>query len=173
MRSHEGKEFALWLDHSGNYIRFQEDWDDIYENGVHELDDGREKTKKEKTAAEKEAAKCPKCSHIWPGAADTCPCCGYVRERRNSVTAVPGEMEELAGSGKLKKEKREWYGQFLFVCQDRGYKPGWAANKFKEKFGSYPNGLHADPVPPQPEVAKWLKASHIRFMKSRQRSAAA
>ncbi|KWT71343.1 MULTISPECIES: DEAD/DEAH box helicase family protein [unclassified Variovorax] len=173
MRSHKGKDFALWLDHSGNYIRFQEDWDDIYESGVHELDDGKEKTKNEKTAAEKEAAKCPRCSHIWQSAAGSCPCCGFVRERRNTVTAVPGEMEELAGSGKLKQERREWYGQFLFVCRDRGYKPGWAASKFKEKFGSYPNGLQADPIPPMPEVSRWLKASHIRFMKSRHRTATA
>lgn len=37
MRTHEGKEFALWLDHSGNYIRFREDWDEIYEDGVRSL----------------------------------------------------------------------------------------------------------------------------------------
>jgi len=173
MRSHPGKDFALWLDHSGNYVRFQEDWDDVYENGVHALDDGREKSKKEPTAEQKEAAKCPKCSHVWPGGADTCPSCGYVRDRRNMITAVPGEMVELGGSGKLKQEKRDWYGQLLFACQDRGYKPGWAAMKFKEKFGSYPNGIYADPIPPSPEVSKWLKAQHIRFMKSRQRAGAA
>lgn len=173
MRSHAGKDFALWLDHSGNYLRFQEDWDDVYENGIHELDDGKEKTKKEKTEAEKKAAQCPKCSHVWPSAADTCPCCGYVRQRRNEVTAVPGEMEEIAGAGKAREEKREWYGQMLFVCSERGYKPGWAANKFKEKFGSWPNNLRAEPRPPSIEVSRWLKSSQIRFMKSRQRGATA
>jgi len=173
MRSHEGKEFALWLDHSGNYLRFQEDWDDVYENGVQSLDDGKEKAKKEKTAEQKKEAKCPQCSHVWPGGADTCPCCGYVRQRRNEVTAVPGEMEELSGSGKAKKEKRDWYGQLIYECQKREYKPGWASNKFKEKFGSYPNGIRAEPKPPTPEVLSWLKASHIRFMKSRQRGATA
>jgi DNA repair protein RadD len=34
MRPCEGKEFALWLDHSGNYIRFRDDWDQVYEEGV-------------------------------------------------------------------------------------------------------------------------------------------
>jgi DNA repair protein RadD len=173
MRSHPGKDFALWLDHSGNYLRFQEDWDDIYENGVHKLDDGREKTKKEKTDKEKEAAKCPKCSRVWPGATDTCPSCGYVRQRRNEVTAVPGEMEELAGAGRLKQEKRDWYGQLLHVGQERGYKSGWAANKYKEKFGSWPNGLQVEPKKPGLEVQRWLKASHIRFVKSRQKEARA
>ena len=47
MRSYPGKEFALWLDHSGNYLRFQEDWEDVYANGVSELDEGKEKARKE------------------------------------------------------------------------------------------------------------------------------
>jgi superfamily II DNA or RNA helicase len=29
MRTHDGKDFALWLDHSGNYLRFRSDWDDL------------------------------------------------------------------------------------------------------------------------------------------------
>lgn len=170
MRSHPGKEFALWLDHSGNYLRFQEDWDDVYENGVHELDDGKEKTKKEKTAEEKEAAKCPKCAHVWPGGADTCPCCGYVRERRNTVTAVPGEMEELAGSGKLQQEKRDWYAQLVYHGERENYQPGWAKNKFKTKFGSWPNGLRVEPKEPGLEVSRWIKSERIRYMKGLKKS---
>jgi DNA repair protein RadD len=173
MREFPGKEFALWLDHSGNYLRFQEDWDDIYENGVHQLDDGKEKTKKEKTEAEKKAAKCPKCSHAWPSAADTCPCCGYVRERRNEVTAVPGEMVELGGSGKLKQEKREWYAQLLGMCEERNYSKGWAAHKYKDKFGSWPNGLQVEPAPASRQVRSWLTSQRIRESKARQKEARA
>jgi DNA repair protein RadD len=33
MRSYPEKDFALWLDHSGNYLRFQEDWDELYHDG--------------------------------------------------------------------------------------------------------------------------------------------
>jgi hypothetical protein len=47
MRGHEGKEFAIWLDHSGNYLRFRDDWDQVFEEGVEVLDDGKEKPKKE------------------------------------------------------------------------------------------------------------------------------
>ena len=53
MRSYEGKEFGLWLDHSGNYIRFREDWEEIYAEGVKDLDKKIEKTKKEPTEGEK------------------------------------------------------------------------------------------------------------------------
>ena len=34
MRTHPGKEYGLWLDHSGNFIRFKDDWDSLYEEGV-------------------------------------------------------------------------------------------------------------------------------------------
>ena len=29
MRGHPDKEFAVWLDHAGNYLRFREDWDEV------------------------------------------------------------------------------------------------------------------------------------------------
>lgn len=168
MRSHPGKDFALWLDHSGNYLRFRDDWDDVYENGVTELDDGKEKSKKEPTEVEKKEAKCPKCSHLWPSGSDTCPGCGHVRERRNSVSSVPGEMQELgAGSGAIKALKQQWYGQLLFLCEAGQYNPGWAAHKYKEKFGSWPNGLDKTPIAPTSEVSKWVVASRIRWAKAR------
>lgn len=170
MRSHPGKDFALWLDHSGNYLRFRDDWDEVYENGVTELDDGKEKSKKEPTEVEKKDAKCPKCSHLWPSGSDTCPGCGFVRERRNTVSAVPGEMEELgAGSGLLKAQKQRWYSELLFLCEAGQYNPGWAAHKYKEKFGSWPNGLSKTPIAPTSEVSKWVVASRIRWAKSKRK----
>jgi DNA repair protein RadD len=167
MRSHPGKEFALWLDHSGNYLRFREDWDEVYENGVQTLDDGKEKPKKEPTQKEKEAAKCPKCSAFWPGNADTCPSCGHVRLRLSLVESVPGMMEELAGTNAMRQMKREWLAGLRWICQTRGYSAGWTANKFKEKFGSWPNNIHVDPAPPTLEVQRWVKSRAIAWAKGR------
>ncbi|SEF31389.1 Helicase conserved C-terminal domain-containing protein [Variovorax sp. NFACC28] len=171
MRSHEGKEFALWLDHSGNYLRFREDWEDVYENGINELDEGREKTKPEPTKDEKEAAKCPKCSHVWPSAADTCPCCGHVRERRNQVTAVPGVMEELGGSAEHLKKQRDFFAQLLSIGAEYGYQPGWAYHKFIEKFNKEPRFRGVDPMEPSDEVRRWVRSRNIAWAKSRKRAA--
>lgn len=167
MRSHDGKDFALWLDHSGNYLRFRDDWEEIYENGVTTLDDGREKAKKEPTQKEKEAAKCPKCSHLWPGNSDTCPSCGHVRLRRNEVASVPGEMEELAGANAARELKRKWLAELKFICETNNYNPGWAAHKFKEKFGSWPNNIHVEPVPASLEVQRWVRSRRIAWAKGR------
>lgn len=172
MRSHPGKEFALWLDHSGNYLRFRDDWEEVYENGVKELDDGKEKAKKEPTAKEKEDAKCPKCSRLWPSGSDTCPSCGFVRMRRNEVTSVPGAMEELTGASQARELKRKWLAELKFICAERGYSTGWTANKFKEKFGSWPNGIHVEAQQPSPEVQRWVKSSAIRWAKGRAKAAA-
>lgn len=166
MRSHPGKEFALWLDHSGNYLRFRDDWDDVFENGVSVLDDGREKAKKEPTKKEKEAAKCPKCSAFWPGNSDTCPNCGHVRVRLSQVATVPGMMEELAGAGAMRAMKRKWLAELKGYAAGK-YSSGWVAHKFKDKFGSWPNNIHADPVAPSHEVMSWVRSRNIAWAKAR------
>lgn len=167
MRSHPGKEFALWLDHSGNYLRFRDDWDEVYENGVNSLDDGREKPKKEPTKKEKEAAKCPRCSALWPGNSDTCPCCGHVRVRQSLIEAVPGMMEELGGTNAMREMKRKWLAELKFIAQCNVYNPGWVAHKFKEKFGSWPNGIHVEPSPASLEVQRWVRSRRIAWAKGR------
>lgn len=169
IRSHEGKEFALWLDHSGNYLRFQDDWDDVYENGIDKLDDGREKAKKEPTSEEKEAAKCPKCSHVWPGNADTCPCCGYVRARKTEITAVPGELQELAANAE-KAKKRDWLAQLVGFALEKNRKPGWAAYLYEDKFGQLPKGGLPEAAEPSPEVRRWIKSNFIRKSKGREKA---
>ncbi len=168
MRSHHGKEFALWLDHSGNYLRFRKDWDDVYENGVTELDDGREKAKKEPTVKEKTDSKCPKCDHLWPSSSDTCPCCGFVRARKNAVLAVPGEMYALGGQQEaLSAQKQTFFSQLLALGRIKGYKPGWAYYKFVDKFGHDPKGLKYVESAPTAEVAKWVVSQNIRARKAK------
>lgn len=166
MRSHPSKEFALWLDHSGNYLRFREDWDDVYENGVSKLDEGKEKAKSEPTDQEKKDAKCPRCNHLWPSGSDTCPSCGFVRERKSQIVAVPGVMEELEiGADKAKKQL--WYSSLLYVAGQKGYSDGWVSHKMKEKFGVWPRGLAPIKTEPTLEVKNWIRSRQIAYAKGR------
>lgn len=176
MRSYPGKEFALWLDHSGNYLRFQEDWEDVYANGVSELDEGKEKARKEPTEQEKEAAKCPRCNAFWPGKADACACCGFVRPRRNDVLTLPGELQELMASGKEAKDReqrQQFYSQLLGVVHSRGYQQGWAAHKYKARFGVWPHGLDHTPQEPDANLWRWLAKQQRIERKYREREAVA
>lgn len=171
MRAHEGKDFALWLDHSGNYLRFREDWEDVYENGVHELDDGREKAKKEPTQNEKEAAKCPVCSHLWPGGADTCPSCGHVRAKRNQITSVPGELKELEAANLKLAQQRDFYAQLLGYGELHNYARGWAYHKYIEKFGAEPKYRDVVAKEPDAAVSRWVRSRNIKWSKSRKKAA--
>jgi superfamily II DNA or RNA helicase len=139
MRGHEGKEFAIWLDHSGNYLRFREDWEEVYEQGVDKLDEGKEKAKKEPTQKEKEAAKCPVCAAFWPSG-DTCLNCGHVRERKNKVIAVEGEMVELSGTVS-RESKQDFWNQMVWLMRYQGWSKGRASHTYREKFGVWPKGL--------------------------------
>jgi DNA repair protein RadD len=170
MRKYPEKEFALWLDHSGNYVRFAQDWEDIYANGVNELDDGKEKPKREPTENEKEAAKCPRCNAFWPGRADACACCGFVRPQRNSVTEKPGELTEYSPNGKKLpgvEERQSFYSQLIGIAETRGYKRGWAFHKYREKFGVDPKGLSSEPMEPTMTVQRWVRSRQIAWANAR------
>lgn len=165
MRSYPGKEFALWLDHSGNYLSFKDQWDAVYYDGVSELDDGAEKPRKELTKKEKEAACCPKCGAVWHG--DTCAACGFVRPSRSVVEVVPGEMVEIEGSQNMMQIKSDWYGQLLQYAHWKGYKEGWAANQYREKFGVWPRGIDRTEKAISQEVMNWIRSRQIAYAKRR------
>ncbi|UOF76795.1 type I site specific restriction modification protein [Caudoviricetes sp.] len=173
MRASEGKEFALWLDHSGNYLRFREDWDEVFANGVTDLDKG-EKPKKEKTEKEKQAAKCPKCGLLWPADTDTCPACGHIRHRKNQVSAVPGSLTALdGGSGGIyvpngeQRERQRWHAELLNIQESRGYKSGWAAANYRDRFGIWPPRVNVPSPSPvvSRDVKAWVRAKAVEFAK--------
>jgi predicted RNA-binding Zn-ribbon protein involved in translation (DUF1610 family) len=170
MRAHDGKDFGLWLDFSGNVLRFRDDWDKLYVDGVEKLDETVEKTKRELTPEEKTAAKCPKCGHLWPRGTDTCPSCGHVKERRNQVESVSGILEELVGGQKLPIEDRQnFYSELICHAQAKNYNPNWAKHKYKEKFGVWPRNLHEMPMPVTAKTAGWIRSKLIAWSKTQKR----
>ena len=157
---------GLLVHNSGNYLRFREEWEEIYEHGVTELDDGKEKPKKEPTEKEKKEAKCPVCEAYMPRYMDTCAHCGYVREKKSLVQDVPGEMTELQTMSR--ENKQAWWSQIQWYVENTGKSPGWAAHTFKEKFGVWPRNLSDRSEIPSDDVAKFIekkKRAFIRKMK--------
>ena len=170
MRSCQGKEFALWLDHSGNYLRFRQKWEDLYHDGVDKLADDSEQSATELKDKEVEAQRCPKCSALWPRNSDTCPQCGHTKVRLNLLEHVEGELVELGGiSAAAKALQQAWYSQLIAFGHERGYSKGWAFHKFEEKFKAKPRGLHESPATPSPEVQRWIKSRLIAFAKAGRR----
>jgi DNA repair protein RadD len=174
MRPHEGKEYGVWLDHSGNYLRFKDDWDRVFDYGVDSLDGGlEEKAKKEPTEKEKVEAKCPSCGALWIWKSDECGECGHVKKKIAQIQVLDGELQELAvANSKLKIDNRQFFQELMHYATSRGYKEGWAAHKYKEKFGVFPKNIPKDMKPPSPQTLSWIKSRMIAYSKSKQRIAA-
>ena len=165
MRPYEGKEFALWLDHSGNYIRFRDEWEQIYADGVKDLHNKEEKTKKEPTDKEKTEQKCPVCASLWPRHSDTCAQCGHVKLKKQ-LGAVAGELVALGDTHNAQKtEKQFFYSELLHIANDKNYNPNWASHKYREKFGVWPKGLIHTPRIPSLTTINWVKYKNIRWVK--------
>jgi len=165
------KSMCVLQDNSGNWLRFAEDWDILFHDGCKSLEsDADSKKRKEPTAKEKQEAKCPKCGALWPKKSDICSHCGHVRQRKPLVETVNGVIQELTGSAN-REDKQKFYSELVFVAQSRGYKPGWSAIKYKEKYGVYPRGLQDTPATPSYATLKWIQSRQIAWAKSKRRTA--
>lgn len=167
MRPFDGKTFGVWLDHSGNYLRFRDDWDKLFDEGVTELSKDGEKAKKEPTDREKKESKCPACGALWVSKDNLCASCGYQRPIRN-VASVAGELQELDGkSSNMLQDRQQFYSELLYYSRMRGYQDGWAAHKYKEKFGVFPRGVNATVIPTSSKTARWIQSRNIAWANSR------
>lgn len=169
-RPYTGKEFCVIQDNSGNWMRFAESYEKLYENGVKSLaSDEDKKTRKEKTDKEKKEARCPQCKQIWVGRIVVCPTCGYERKQKSLAETVAGEISEI--TMKNRKDTQEYktgfYRQLLQYAYGKGYAEGWAYHKYKERFGVYPNGIKKEREPVNYETYKWIQSRAIRYSKRR------
>jgi len=136
-----GKDDCILLDHSGNILRFMDDFSDIYYNGLNELDSG-EKLDKTIRRDEKdhEAKGCPGCGFSPFGR--RCISCGFERVTPSLVQSDPGEMREIMlGKKKLADDARHLWDQ-LCAYAARHSAPekqqGRAWHLFKDMTGKEP-----------------------------------
>jgi len=167
MRPYKGKTHGVWLDHSGNYLRFRKDWDELFTDGVTSLPDGAgETSKKEPEEKVKKESKCGGCGALWIWPDRVCGECGWTRPMKE-VLNVPGKMVELHMGKSSIGENQNFYSELLYYSRMRGYKDGWAAHKYKEKYGTFPRGLGVDLKAPSAKTLGWIKSKNIAFAKAR------
>jgi DNA repair protein RadD len=174
LRAAERKQDAIILDHSGACYRhgLPEDhveWTLLVDrraiNPAHE---------KRKVRAEFRLSECPACNALM--ALPPCGHCGWLpKPRARDVEVVDGELGLVTG-GRTQAPFYDtatcvrWHGMLAFIARDRGYKSGWTAHKYREKFGSYPPwGAVVEPITPSPEVYSWVRSRQIAFAKARDR----
>jgi superfamily II DNA or RNA helicase len=172
-----GKMVATVLDHSGNCARFWEEWNDLFENGVTELDDGKKKEKKKKEKGEIEPMKCPECRALH-SPSPVCPWCGHQYPKRESVRHVAGTLKELIAGGQRKELTQQLWPMVCGYVRERktddaGRRQALAI--FHEITGVWPTtDWAATPsAMPSSEVRNKIRANQIRFAKSRKTRLAA
>ena len=164
LRVNDGTEDLLILDHAGNSLRLGL-VTDISQNTLDKTIPG-EKQKSE--IKEKLPKECANCSALHIGL--TCPFCGHERKPVAGVETVDGELIELTpAKAKTEKatrdEKQKFYSMALWMAGQRGYKTGWAANKYREKFDVWPRGLDDVALPADQAFLNYEKSRRIAWAK--------
>lgn len=163
LRVNPGTEDLVVFDHAGNSLRLGMVTDIRYD----ELDQTKRGQQQFRPTVKK-PRECSKCSAVHTGL--VCPSCGHETVIRPKVVTVQGQLVELTGGGAQPSfdEKAAFLAQLFFISDARGYKRGWAAHKFKEKFGAWPpRSMQPAPRPPSGEVQNWVKSRQIAFARSR------
>lgn len=175
LRLADGKDDLLIFDHSDTTARlgFASDINyDRLDMGVYSRNNP-DRPRREKSDLPSE---CPQCGYLKPPSERKCSQCGYEYKRPPGVITIEGELEEKTKTASKTEvtweEKQKFYSMLLQVCDARKAKPGWAAYKFKDRFGEWPpRDFSTQRVEPTGEVLNWIKSRDIAFAK-RSREAA-
>ena len=101
--------------------------------------------------------------------------CGFMPQRRPAPIAFrDGDLgwsmprAAPAATSMARKDRERWHAMLIQIANERDYKPGWVAHKYKEKFGGFPAwGASPKPLEPTPEVRSWVRSRQIAFAKGR------
>lgn len=175
-RIHPSKEYGIYLDHAGNFERFGGPASDIVPS---HLDDGT-KTHREtdliKPKKQKKTLECPSCKQqMVPPKCN----CGFVVESKSDSANDDDQIHhdgsmlvELSGKKANrttpKEVKERFYSELVVIGREKGYKPGWASNKYRERFDVWPNKINQVPVQEiSIDTKNWITHSNIKRAKQR------
>ena len=176
LRTADGKDHCLIFDHTDTHQRLG------FVTDIHktELDVG----KKAQLSSSKEKAKealpkdCKSCGFVKPPKVHKCPECGFAPQRQSDIEEVDGELTELKRVERRNKytppeDKEAFFGMLKTIAKRNQYKDGWAAYKYKERFGVWPNA-YKDALMKEPtqDVLNWVKSRQIAWSRSQKRRAA-
>jgi superfamily II DNA helicase RecQ len=174
LRTAEGKDHCLILDHSDNHQRlgFVTDIDDSY-SGLHV---GKTPAHENRTDAIALPKECPQCAYLKPPKVATCPACGFTTKAVNGVTPEDGELRELKPKPKTKSEtvdKVIFVGELRRYAKDNRKSEGWVSHTFRERFGVWPNAykyVNASASVSR-DTANWIRHRMIAYARMKAKEA--
>jgi DNA repair protein RadD len=180
LRPAPGKTDAIVLDHSGAVFRHG-----FVEDQVEWTLDPEKRAESRTHAARLSAGpasrllECSRCGAVRV-AGEKCQHCGFIPQRRpDPIIFSPGDLALVdRKSGRVnaiedEADRARWHGMLTFIATERRYKVGWAAHKYKEKFGTWPPRQAPPLLEPSAEVLSWVRSRNIAYAKARQKASAA
>lgn len=162
LRVNPGTEDLIILDHAGNSLRNGL----VTDIGQDELDKTPPGERKKPEGNEKLPKECGNCGALHTG--KVCPFCGHEKKPVSGVDTVDGELVEVTSSkAPTKQDKQEFFSMALGLAMERRYKEGWAANKYRERFGVWPRGLVKVSKTPDQAFRNWETSRRIAWAKGR------
>ena len=169
-----GKSDCILLDHSGNILRFMEDFSDIFYNGLEALDAGEKLDKViRRDEIEKEAKGCPACGFM--PFAKRCIACGHEAQSTSMVAIEAGEMREvMLGKKKLADDTKHLWDQVCTYAVGNSApakQRGRAWHLYKDMTGTEPPAhFKFDPnanTPITKNVMNKIQSKNIAFSRAR------
>ena len=178
LRPAPGKVDAIVLDHSGavfrhGFVEDRVDWtleaDKRAESPTHAA--------RLWSGYSSRLLECTKCETIRV-AGEACRHCGFLPQRppqaivfKDGNLALVDRQKRVALAHSDPAERVRWHGMLTYIANERGYKAGWIAHKFKEKFGTWPAARSIVPIKPSAEVLSWVHSRAIAYAKAKSRVA--
>lgn len=175
LRPYPGKRDAIVIDHGGvvdelGFVDEPVPWALKFSGRIQ---DKRKAQRRNKSGP----ISCSGCGVVFE-ADRKCPECGWeVPEKLRDLHVYDGELQEVdrqkrrANRHWTVPEKAQFYGELLRFAKIKGYKLGWAANKYREKFGVWPNDPRVKNAPehtPIPETLNWITSRNIAWAKRKE-----
>ena len=179
LRTAPGKKNAIILDHAGNTLSLGI----VSEITRTDMCDGTADSRATRKELEKKDPKprlCPECKTVVANHRDDCPQCGHVFKRFTAVLHSEGSLVErgkpnridIHGTGFDMDQRAVFYAELKSYGVRKGYKDGWAAMKYKDRYGVWPNDPRVRFAPlrePSLETLNWIKAQHIAWSRAQAR----
>lgn len=162
LRINPGTEDLVIFDHAGNLLRLGMPDEISYDR----LDTSKPGERQERNpSAEKLPNECSNCAALHTG--KTCPFCGHERNPYSGIEGAEGELVQIRGKIKraTMEDKQRFYSMALHLDQSRGRGGKLALGLYKGKFGVWPRGLDARPMPPDAAFYNYEKSRRIAYAK--------
>jgi superfamily II DNA or RNA helicase len=112
---------------------------------------------------------CTACGHIRVRGF-ACTNCGWEpKPRGKGIDYIDENLIEIGNTQRQEIDRQTFYRELLHYQHQRNYKAGWAAHKFKNKFGVFPpwSWNRLEGIEPSPATLRWIKSQIIAWARAK------